>query len=80
MGLSNMIGTVERMALANHPIKSLYFMVAGEPKSLSITMISYMGKLRVAFKTEKNFIDPEKLKSSIQNAFEMILKAAQDIA
>ncbi|MFQ6648493.1 hypothetical protein Gotur_021898, partial [Gossypium turneri] len=32
MGLSNMIGTVERMALANHPIKSLYFMVAGEPK------------------------------------------------
>ncbi|MBA0698037.1 hypothetical protein Goshw_028281 [Gossypium schwendimanii] len=80
MGLSNMIGPVERMALANHPIKSLYFMVAGEPKSLSITMISYMGKLRVAFKTEKDFIDPEKLKSSIQNAFEMILKAAQDIA
>ncbi|TYH77743.1 hypothetical protein ES332_D04G175900v1 [Gossypium tomentosum] len=80
MGLSNMIGPVERMALANHPIKSLYFMVVGEPKSLSITMISYMGKLRVAFKTEKDFIDPEKLKSSIQNAFEKILKAAQDIA
>nr|KJB77249.1 hypothetical protein B456_012G127600 [Gossypium raimondii] len=80
MTLSNMIGPVERMALANHPIKSLYFMVAGEPKSLTITMISYMGKLRVAFKTEKDSIDPEKLKSSIQTVFEMILKAAHDIA
>ncbi|KAB2035613.1 hypothetical protein ES319_D04G164500v1 [Gossypium barbadense] len=80
MTLSNMIGLVERMALANHPIKSLYFMVAGEPKSLTITMISYMGKLKVAFKTEKDSIDPEKLKSSIQTVFEMILKAAHDIA
>ncbi|KAK8303732.1 hypothetical protein V6Z11_D04G170500 [Gossypium hirsutum] len=80
MTLSNMIGLVERMALANHPIKSLYFMVAGEPKILTVTMFSYMGKLRVAFKTEKGFIDPEKLKSSIHNAFEMMLKVAQDIA
>ncbi|XP_012460815.1 wax ester synthase/diacylglycerol acyltransferase 4 [Gossypium raimondii] len=80
MALSNIIGPVEQMALANHPIKSLYFMMVGGPESLTITMVSYMGKLRVAFKTEKGFIDPEKLKSFIQNAFEMILKAAQDIA
>ncbi|KAK8360015.1 hypothetical protein V6Z12_A04G133800 [Gossypium hirsutum] len=80
MALSNIIGPVERMALANHPIKSLYFMMIGGPESLTIAMVSYMGKLRVAFKTEKGFIDPEKLKSSIQNAFEMMLKAAQDIA
>lgn len=49
-------------------------------QSLTIAMVSYMGKLRVAFKTEKDFIDPEKLKSSIQNAFGMMLKAAQDVA
>ncbi|MBA0781948.1 hypothetical protein Gotri_002828 [Gossypium trilobum] len=80
MALSNIIGPVEQMALTNHPIKSLYFMMVGGPESLTITMVSYMGKLRVGFKTEKGFIDPEKLESSIQNAFEMILKAAQDIA
>ncbi|TYG74334.1 hypothetical protein ES288_D04G174400v1 [Gossypium darwinii] len=80
MALSNIIGPVEQMALANHPIKSLYFMMVGGPEILTVTMFSYMGKLRVAFKTEKGFIDPEKLKSSIHNAFEMMLKVAQDIA
>ncbi|TYI87880.1 hypothetical protein E1A91_D04G166700v1, partial [Gossypium mustelinum] len=74
MALSNIIGPVEQMALANHPIKSLYFMMVGGPEILTVTMFSYMGKLRVAFKTEKGFIDPEKLKSSIHNAFEMMLK------
>ncbi|TYI87882.1 hypothetical protein E1A91_D04G166900v1 [Gossypium mustelinum] len=66
------------MALANHPIKSLYFMVVGVPQSLTITMVSYMGKLRIAVGTEKGYIDPPKFKSSIENAFEMILKAAHE--
>ncbi|MBA0814930.1 hypothetical protein Gohar_020725 [Gossypium harknessii] len=78
MTISNMIGPVERMALANHPIKSLYFMVVGVPQSLTITMVSYMGKLRIAVGTEKGYIDPPKFKSSIENAFEMILKAAHE--
>ncbi|KAB2035615.1 hypothetical protein ERO13_D04G142500v2 [Gossypium hirsutum] len=78
MTISNVIGPVERMALANHPIKSLYFMVVGVPQSLTITMVSYMGKLRIAVGTEKGYIDPPKFKSSIENAFEMILKAAHE--
>ncbi|MBA0750900.1 hypothetical protein Gogos_002278 [Gossypium gossypioides] len=78
MTISNVIGPVERMALANHPIKSFYFMVAGVPQSLTITMVSYMGKLRIAVGTEKDYIDPPKFKSSIENAFEMILKAAHE--
>ncbi|MBA0872972.1 hypothetical protein Goshw_024517 [Gossypium schwendimanii] len=78
MTISNVIGPVERMALANHPIKSLYFMVVGVPQSLTITMVSYMGKLRIAVGTEKGYIDPPRFKSSIENAFEMILKAAHE--
>lgn len=31
IGLSNLIGPVEQMALANHPIKGFYFSVAGAP-------------------------------------------------
>ncbi|MFQ6648496.1 hypothetical protein Gotur_021903 [Gossypium turneri] len=78
MTISNVIGPVERMALANHPIKSLYFMVVGVPQSLTMTMVSYMGKLRIAVGAEKGYIDPPKFKSSIENAFEMILKAAHE--
>ncbi|KAE8660901.1 putative Bifunctional methylthioribulose-1-phosphate dehydratase/enolase-phosphatase E1 2 [Hibiscus syriacus] len=80
MTISNVIGPVEQMALADHPVKGLYFMVVGVPQSLTITMMSYMGKLRVAVGTEKGYIDPTKFKSSIETAFGMILNASQEIA
>lgn len=34
MVISNMIGPVEQMALANHPIKGLYYSLAGTPEVL----------------------------------------------
>lgn len=76
MTISNIMGPVEKMALSNQPVKGLYFMVAGVPQNLTITMVSYMGKLRVAVGTEKGLIDSPKFKSCIQNAFDIILKAA----
>ncbi|OIT00536.1 PREDICTED: O-acyltransferase WSD1-like [Nicotiana attenuata] len=76
MTISNLIGPMEQMALANHPCKGLYFMVVGVPESLTITMMSYMGRLRVAVGTEKGLVDPHKFKSSIENAFDRICKAA----
>ncbi|XP_027359447.1 O-acyltransferase WSD1-like [Abrus precatorius] len=78
--ISNIIGPVEQMALANHPIKGFYFMVAGAPESLSITVMSYMGKLRVAFGLEKGFIDKQKFKSCMEDSFGMILIAARKIS
>ncbi|XP_065875399.1 wax ester synthase/diacylglycerol acyltransferase 4-like [Euphorbia lathyris] len=72
MTISNVIGPVEQMALANHPVKGLYFMVVGVPQSLTITMMSYKGQLRIAVGTERDFINPQKFKSCIENAFEMI--------
>ncbi|PIN14796.1 hypothetical protein CDL12_12570 [Handroanthus impetiginosus] len=76
MAISNMIGPVEQMTVANQPVKGLYFVVAGPPQSLSVTMISYVGKLRIAMTVEKGFIDQNKLKSCIEYAFEVIYKAA----
>ena len=32
MAISNLIGPMEQMALANHPIKSLYFMTVKVPQ------------------------------------------------
>ncbi|KAL1555607.1 wax ester synthase/diacylglycerol acyltransferase 4-like [Salvia divinorum] len=76
MAISNLVGPVEQMALANHLCKGIYFVVAGPPQSLSVTMVSYVGKLRIAVTAEKGFIDQNKLKSCIEYAFEVIYKAA----
>ncbi|KAK4714368.1 hypothetical protein R3W88_020275 [Solanum pinnatisectum] len=76
MALTNMIGPVEEMALANHPIKGLYFVVTGAPQSFSVTIVSYVDKLRIAIVVEKDFIDPNKLKSCIEYAYDSIFKAA----
>ncbi|XP_004516681.1 wax ester synthase/diacylglycerol acyltransferase 4-like [Cicer arietinum] len=78
--ISNVIGPVEQMALANHPVKGLYFMVVGPPESLTITIMSYMGQLRIAFGLEKDYIDKQKFMSCIENSLEMIITAAQKIS
>ncbi|KAI4351612.1 hypothetical protein L6164_005956 [Bauhinia variegata] len=77
--ISNLIGPVQKMSVTNHPVKGLYFTLAGGPESLVITIISYMGVLRVTFKTEKDFIDEEKFKSCMKRAFDTILKAAMEV-
>ncbi|TQD76224.1 hypothetical protein C1H46_038251 [Malus baccata] len=71
--ISNMIGPTEKTTLAGHPIKGVYFMVLGIPQDLIITIVSYVGDLRISFGTKKGFIDPQKFKSCLKNAFEMIL-------
>ncbi|KAG6768782.1 hypothetical protein POTOM_027711 [Populus tomentosa] len=76
MGITSVMGPIEKMALSNHPVKGLYFVVTGAPQSLMVGVISYAGKLRVALLVEKDFIDPRKLRSHIEDAFDMIFKAA----
>ncbi|KAK7295345.1 hypothetical protein RJT34_18252 [Clitoria ternatea] len=76
--ISNLVGPAQQMSLANHPVKGLYFTLAGGPESLVISIMSYMGVLRVTLKTEKDFIDEQKLKSCMQSAFEKILQAAME--
>ncbi|GFP86402.1 o-acyltransferase wsd1 [Phtheirospermum japonicum] len=76
MTISNIMGPMEQMSLSNQPIKGFYFMVVGVPQSLTITMVSYMGELRVAVGTENGLIDAPKFKSCIQKAFDLIFNAA----
>ncbi|KAH7859372.1 hypothetical protein Vadar_000204 [Vaccinium darrowii] len=45
------------------------------PESLAITIMSYVGKLRITIRMEKGFVDPQKFNSCIENAFNMISKA-----
>uniref|UniRef100_A0A6N2K7T4 O-acyltransferase WSD1 C-terminal domain-containing protein n=1 Tax=Salix viminalis TaxID=40686 RepID=A0A6N2K7T4_SALVM len=66
MAISNVRGPMEQMAFSNKPINGLYFVVTGAPQ----------GSFVVALLVEKDFIDPQKLKSQIEKAFEMISEAA----
>ncbi|XP_056693792.1 wax ester synthase/diacylglycerol acyltransferase 4 isoform X2 [Spinacia oleracea] len=76
MTMSNMIGPVEQVTLAGHPIKGMYFMITGNPQSLVISVMSYSQTLRIGVGAEKGFIDSKKLNSCIENAFELIFEAA----
>lgn len=76
LGVTNMIGPIEQVALAKHTVKGIYFMVCGTPKSLAMTIISYMGTIRIGVGVEKGFIDSQKLTSCIEKAFELTLEAA----
>ncbi|CAI0549654.1 unnamed protein product [Linum tenue] len=76
LGISNLVGPLEKMSIADHHIKGMYFMVAGSPQDVTISVISYMGQLRVSVGAEKGFIDHDKLKSCIQMAFHHLRNSA----
>ncbi|KAK2354164.1 O-acyltransferase WSD1 [Trifolium repens] len=77
---SNLVGPIEKMSLANHPINGLYFTVSGGPENVCVTVISYMNTLRITLKTQKGFIDEHKLKFYMEKAVELIFKAAVELS
>ncbi|CAI0449265.1 unnamed protein product [Linum tenue] len=76
MAVTNMVGPLEQMALADQPVKGMYFVVAGTLHDVFVTIVSYMGQLRVSVVAEKGFIDHDKLKSCIQMAFHHIYESS----
>ncbi|KAG0447584.1 hypothetical protein HPP92_028258 [Vanilla planifolia] len=74
--ISNLTGPVEPIIMGNNPISNFYFMVVGVPQSLTISIVSYMGKLTLAMGTEKDFIDARLLVSSMETSFQKIYDAA----
>ncbi|XP_058733885.1 wax ester synthase/diacylglycerol acyltransferase 4-like [Vicia villosa] len=78
--ISNMVGPVEKMALANHPVNGLYFTMTCGPEDVNITIMSYVKILRMTMKTLKGFIDEHKLKFCMEKAFEVMYKASMEIS
>ncbi|KAJ8648123.1 hypothetical protein MRB53_001146 [Persea americana] len=75
-GISYLNGPIEKMELGCHPIKSFYFLVVGVPHSLAVTMVSYMGTLKVVLTGEKGFIDSQLLVSCMKEAFDKVYREA----
>lgn len=49
MGITNVMGPMEQMALANHPVKGLYFVVTGAPQ-VNIIQFHKMNFYKFKFK------------------------------
>ncbi|KAL5992706.1 hypothetical protein ACLOJK_013625 [Asimina triloba] len=75
-GISSVVGPMEKMELGGLPVKSFYFSVVGVPQSLALTMVSYMGKLRLVATAEKGFIRSELLVSCMKEAYDKVYKEA----
>ncbi|KAJ4965513.1 hypothetical protein NE237_017362 [Protea cynaroides] len=76
ISISSLIGPSQKMVIADHPINSFYYTVAGIPQSLVFTLVSYMGKLKVVVRTEREFINAQVFVSCMKDAFEKISDAA----
>ncbi|KAI3958527.1 hypothetical protein MKW92_025903 [Papaver armeniacum] len=74
--ISNLIGPLEKMSLANHPVKGFYFMPVNDPVSLFLTMMSYLGKMRIGVGVEKELINHKQFSTCLEKAFERIFEAA----
>ncbi|KAI3955861.1 hypothetical protein MKW98_006221 [Papaver atlanticum] len=76
MVITNMIGPVEQVSLADHPVTGLYFMVVNVPQNLTITAVSYMGKLRITVGADKELINDKLFNRCMEDAFETIFNDA----
>ncbi|XP_058089026.1 wax ester synthase/diacylglycerol acyltransferase 4-like [Magnolia sinica] len=76
IAISHMVGPKEKLAIGGHPIKGLYFTVVGAPQSLALTILSYMGNLRVMVAAEKGFINSQLLVSCLKEAYHNIYREA----
>ncbi|XP_058078247.1 wax ester synthase/diacylglycerol acyltransferase 5-like isoform X2 [Magnolia sinica] len=74
--ISSLVGPIEKAGMADHPVKSFYFTVAGAPQSLSLTMVSYMGKLWLAVAAEREFIDSQLLVYCLEEAYDKVHREA----
>lgn len=78
MGISNMIGPMEKIAMDGNPIKSFSFFVSGAPQSLSVFIVSYMGTVKMEVMAQKAYIDANALCQCFVEAFGEIKKASVD--
>ncbi|XP_039135416.1 O-acyltransferase WSD1-like [Dioscorea cayenensis subsp. rotundata] len=76
IAISNMIGPMEQVEIIGHPVSGFHFMMVRAPQSLTMTIVSYMQKVRVAVGAEKGFIDSPLLVSCMKKSFESIYEAS----
>ncbi|GMP67289.1 hypothetical protein CsSME_00027336 [Camellia sinensis var. sinensis] len=88
--ITNMIGPIEKISMANHLVRDVYYIVGGFHRyfefyfllfSLVVTIVSYMGKLNVSLQQRKaSLLEQSSYQSCIESTFRMTLKATSHSA
>lgn len=76
MVISNMIGPMEKIAIEGNAVKDFSFFVSGAPMSLYISILSYMGTIKIQVMGTKPYIDAHMLSKCFTEAFEEIKEAS----
>ncbi|KAF6160705.1 hypothetical protein GIB67_019645 [Kingdonia uniflora] len=78
--ITNVIGPKEKIAMVNQPIGSYYFILMRVPQSLTFTVASSSGDVKVVATMEKGFIDSDVFTACMNEAFKNIYEAVRAIA
>ncbi|GLJ31029.1 hypothetical protein SUGI_0620780 [Cryptomeria japonica] len=74
--ISNLIGPMEKIAMNQIPVKNMFFSMSGLPQTLVLTVVSYMGKLRLDVIGVKGYVDCNSLAKCFGECFEEIKEAS----
>lgn len=80
MGISNMIGPMEEIAIVGKPIKSFYFFPSGVPQALGVCIVSYAGVVVLQVRAQKAYVNANMLCKCFKEAFEEILESPSEIS
>lgn len=76
MGITNMIGPTEEIAIGGSPVKSFYYFASGAPQALGVSIVSYKGGVVLQVHAQKAYVDAKMLCKCFIEAFEEIKKGS----
>ncbi|KAH9312489.1 hypothetical protein KI387_027524, partial [Taxus chinensis] len=76
LAITNMVGPMEKAAMNRIPVKSFFFSISGLPQTLLLTIVSYMGNLRIDVIGAKGYVDSETLANHFSECFQEIRDAS----
>ncbi|XP_059068923.1 wax ester synthase/diacylglycerol acyltransferase 2-like [Cryptomeria japonica] len=77
LALSNMIGPTDKIAINQIPVKSISFSVSGIPQTLLLTVVSYMGSVRLEVIGTKGYVNSATLAKCFTECFEEMKEATK---
>lgn len=72
MGITNMVGPMEEIAISGQAVKSFYYFASGAPQALGVCIVSYTGVVVLQVYARKAYVDANMLCKCFEEAFEEI--------
>ncbi|XP_059063228.1 wax ester synthase/diacylglycerol acyltransferase 6 [Cryptomeria japonica] len=76
--ISNLIGPMEKIAVNQIPVKNMFFSISGLPQTLVLTVVSYMGSIRLQVIGVKGYVNSDSLADCFAESFAEIKEACNN--